>query len=92
MLNTGVQTGVNIIASHSRNMPAIAYLDDGSYVIISLGGHDGASEDTYSQHYNAQGVAIGEEIVVDSKPFQASKTLAAHPMMINWLVTTATIS
>ena len=73
----GTETAVNTETNHSQNLPSIAALADGGYIVTwtSLF-QDGDRDGVYSQRYNEDGTTYGDETQVntttDSSQFSSS--------------------
>jgi Ca2+-binding RTX toxin-like protein len=62
----GSETLVNTTTADHQNNPSVAALSDGGYVVTWTNGHDGSTNDIYSQRYDATGNTVGSETRVNT--------------------------
>ena len=63
----GVETRINTTITENQSHPELATLEDGGYVVIwNSFGHDGYRGGIYGQRFDANGVAVGTEFLVNT--------------------------
>jgi len=63
----GAETRVNATTAGNQYLPSVAGLDGGGYVVVwQSNGQDGFGLGTYMQRYDADGVALGGETLVNT--------------------------
>jgi Ca2+-binding RTX toxin-like protein len=87
----GVETGVNTAVFSDEEVPAIAALADGGWVVSwSSDIQDGSYNDVYQQRYNSHGDAVGDETRVNSytttdQVSSAVTALADGGWLVSWM-------
>lgn len=84
----GVETQVNTTTDGNQQSRSVAMDASGNYVVVWQG-YNGEDDDVYAQRYNAAGVAVGTEFVVNSNTTgnQSNATVAmdsAGDFVVTW--------
>ncbi|QRM27781.1 M10 family metallopeptidase C-terminal domain-containing protein [Microvirga sp. VF16] len=84
------ETRVNA-AAHSQNFSSVSSLKDGGWVVAwTSKGQDGSQEGIYQQRYSAKGIAVGEEVRVNTSTLNAQTEpsvtdLADSGWVVTWI-------
>jgi Ca2+-binding RTX toxin-like protein len=62
----GGETLVNTTTANDQQLPTVAALSDGGYVVTWISYQDGSGHDIYAQRYDASGTAVGGETLVNT--------------------------